>query len=194
MLHLAIENGDYDMVEFLLQDERCDVDIVNEIGQSPLVTAVIMADLEMVKLLVKAGADLDLQDISGKTALLHALGDCNVDIAEYLINHGCDVNLVDSLGQSALYSVINALDFKCIKIVKKLLKAGYTLEKDKVWMEEEGLDVQMTHSTNIITKIFRKIAGKLHKLKVHQITAATLNSPQQTGMFPMQQRILKIYG
>lgn len=65
---------------------------------------------------------------AGKSALLIALEDGKFDIAEYLIKHGGDVNTVDHLGQSALFLTMNNnTDHKCIKLLKKLIKAGKVL-------------------------------------------------------------------
>lgn len=74
------------------------------------------------------GADVNEINNAGKSALLIALEDGKFDIAEYLIKHGGDVNMVDHLGQSALFlTMSNNTDHKCIKLLKKLIKAGRVL-------------------------------------------------------------------
>lgn len=74
------------------------------------------------------GADVNEINNAGKSALLIALEDGKFDIAEYLIKHGGDVNTVDHLGQSALFlTMSNNTDHKCIKLLKKLIKAGRVL-------------------------------------------------------------------
>lgn len=71
------------------------------------------------------GADINEINNAGKSALLIALEDAKFDIAEYLIKHGSDVNIVDRLGQSALFlTMSNISDHKCIKLLKRLIKAG----------------------------------------------------------------------
>lgn len=78
--------------------------------------------------LLFSGADVNEINNAGKSALLIALEDGKFDIAEYLIKHGGDVNTVDHLGQSALFLTMNNnTDHKCIKLLKKLIKAGKVL-------------------------------------------------------------------
>lgn len=77
-----------------------------------------------IEMITIAGADVNRTDSTGKTALLISLQESRSDIALYLIKHGSDVNVVDRLGQSALYIIIESMDLKCVKTVKKLLKAG----------------------------------------------------------------------
>lgn len=189
LLHIVIENGNNEMMDLLLQDEHCDINRENKFQQTPLIIAVIMDDFHMVKTLVKAGADLNKKDSTGKTALLISLQDSRTDIAQYLIKHGSDVNVVDCLGQSALFIIIESMDLKCVKMVKKLLKAGYDLQKDTIWMKEEGLDVDIVKSGNWVSKLARKLANRLHTMKSNQLSSATSRS-DFTSRKP---RVLTIY-
>lgn len=189
LLHIVIENGNNEMMDYLLRDEHCDVNRENNFHQTPLIIAVIMDDFQMVKALVKAGADVNRTDSTGKTALLISLQESRSDIALYLIKHGSDVNVVDRLGQSALYIIIESMDLKCVKTVKKLLKAGYDLQKDAAWMKEEGLDVDIVKSGNWMSKLARKLASKLHTLKSSQHATQSPN----TGLAMPKSRVLTIY-
>ncbi|XP_011445310.1 putative ankyrin repeat protein PA3287 [Crassostrea angulata] len=158
LIHLAVEAGDPDIVEMFLCDDRCQVDGINDLGQTPLMCAITLNDLELVKLLMKAGADVEIRDKTGKTSLLIALQDCNYEIADYLIKHGSDVNATDALGHSALFIAINTLDSGCVKIASKLLKADYSLEKDKEWLMREGLDIEIKKSHGRMSRVLRKVS------------------------------------
>lgn len=100
-----------------------------------------------------SGADVNKTDATGKTALLISLQDSRSHIAQYLIKHGSDVNVVDRLGQSALYVIIESMDLRCVKTVKKLLKAGmyncslfeYTFVFVKEWNQ--------THAPKMVSTI-----------------------------------------
>jgi ankyrin repeat protein len=50
------------------------------------------ADLEIVRLLIKAGAAVQARDVDGETALHKAAAASNVDIAKILIHQGAEVN------------------------------------------------------------------------------------------------------
>ena len=88
-------------------------------------------------------------DATGKTALLISLQDSRSHIAQYLIKHGSDVNVVDRLGQSALYLIIESMDLRCVKTVKKLLKAGmYNCS-----LFEYTLEWNQTHAPKMVSTI-----------------------------------------
>ncbi|XP_061164519.1 ankyrin repeat, PH and SEC7 domain containing protein secG-like [Saccostrea echinata] len=158
LLHLAVEAGNVDIVDMFLSDDRCQIDNSNDLGQTPLMCAVTLNDMELVKCLMKAGADIEMRDNTGKTSLLIALQDSNYDIADYLIRHGSDVNVTDTLGHSALFIAINTLDRGCVKIVSKLLKADYSLDKDKEWLKKEGLEIEVNKPQNRIKRVLRKVS------------------------------------
>ena len=63
--------------------------------QSPLVYAVDMADLNIIKLLIKSGANINTSDINGIYPLHVAINRKNDEICDYLINEGAFINVVD---------------------------------------------------------------------------------------------------
>lgn len=73
----AAEKGHIDNVKLLVADNRIDLDFQNNFGYTALIEAVALTDgsekfVEIVKILVDAGADITLKDKSGKTALDYA--------------------------------------------------------------------------------------------------------------------------
>ncbi|WCB94144.1 hypothetical protein DSM104299_02872 [Baekduia alba] len=73
----ACERGHVDLVRELLATTDIDVDHVNDLGWTALLETVILADggpahVEIVGLLLKAGADRAIADPEGVTALEHA--------------------------------------------------------------------------------------------------------------------------
>jgi ankyrin repeat protein len=64
----------------------------------PLAYAAAYGNLEIVKLLVKAGADLNGRVAYGDVALIKAAEHSNDDILEYLIEQGADVNVPNAFG------------------------------------------------------------------------------------------------
>ncbi|CAG2211052.1 unnamed protein product [Mytilus edulis] len=165
LLHIAVESGNEEMVKVLLSSEKCKVDIEDVFGQTPMMKATIFDDVTIMKILHKAGANLDSVDKTGRTALLSCLIDGKSQAARYLIKHGCDVNIVDDFGQSALYQTINNKQPNCVKTVQRLLKAGYKLDKDKKWMEEDGFDVRIIHTRGFCRKLLGKFRSRMNKIK-----------------------------
>ncbi|HEY6760365.1 MAG TPA: ankyrin repeat domain-containing protein [Baekduia sp.] len=73
----AAERGHVDLVRELLATTAIDVDHVNDLGWTALLEAVILSDggpahVEIVRLLLDAGADRTIADRDGVTALEHA--------------------------------------------------------------------------------------------------------------------------
>ena len=97
----------------------------DEESWTPLMVAVRNdeANLEIVELLIKAGAEINARDGSGDTALKKALYAMhpNPQIIEMLIDAGADVNIVDEDGMTIL---IEAARRSTPEIVRLLLEAG----------------------------------------------------------------------
>jgi ankyrin repeat protein len=73
----ASERGHVETVRLLLERSRIDVDHVNNLGWTALLEAVILSDggprhIEIVRLLLAAGADPNIADKDGVTPLKHA--------------------------------------------------------------------------------------------------------------------------
>lgn len=80
-----------------------DVNIRNDVGQTPVMTASKRGNLEIVKLLKERGADLLLEDFNGQTALHWAVTEKDTpDICDYLIRNGLNPNRRTMQGLSAL--------------------------------------------------------------------------------------------
>jgi len=119
-LHYAARNGDKNLVELLLVNKAA-VNVRNNQGCTPLLLAAeFNSSVEVVKLLLKAGADMDARDkieayeasaTDGKplknslnyaTPLIYASMRGNADIVKLLLEAGADKNATDHWGHTAL--------------------------------------------------------------------------------------------
>ena len=84
----AAHHGHVETVRELLQTAT-DIDHINNLGWTALLEAVILGDggpvyIEIVKLLIEAGADAEIADRSGVTPLEHAKQSAYAEITELL--------------------------------------------------------------------------------------------------------------
>ena len=70
-LQLATNLGWRDGVDVLLS-RKANTEVANDAGETPLIAAVHRHDLEMTRLLLRAGADPDRADNSGRSARAYA--------------------------------------------------------------------------------------------------------------------------
>lgn len=67
-------------------------------GQTALMLAVSHGRLDMVKMLLEAGADVNIQDEDGSTALMCACEHGHTDIVKILLSHpDCDPGVTDNV-------------------------------------------------------------------------------------------------
>jgi ankyrin len=109
-MHAAAESGDYNdvLVAQLLLEHGADVDVLDDDNQTPLHLASFFGRVEMVLVLLSAGANASTENTLGLTPLhlvsqgpYHSEGD-SVGITQLLLEHGADVNAQDKNHASPL--------------------------------------------------------------------------------------------
>jgi len=132
------------------------------------------------------GANVDELDCTGKTALLIGLQEGREKSCVYLIRHGCEVNIVDKLGQTALYLATHTTnETSNSHICKKLISAGYKIEKDSDWLSKDLFNNLTRRGRNILCRIATKL-GKKKTCKLEFV-------PEETGELDIPNfRILNI--
>ena len=115
-----------------LIDHGARVNAVNKDGATPLLLACSRAQMESVRLLLKANADLDITYADGDSCLHAAIaGDCSKETVQEIIDYGADVNGVNKRGRTAL---LFSCFYRQMDSVKVLLAAG----ADPTIADEEG--------------------------------------------------------
>ena len=126
-LNLATIGGTAETVRRLLRVPDIDVNAASTFPSSPLTNAAANGNLEMVRLLVDAGADLNQKDGEEElTVLMKALNAESLPVVEYLISKGADVNAEDARGYTA---VAWAAENRNPEFIKVLAEAGADLNK-----------------------------------------------------------------
>lgn len=96
---------------------------INDISKrsTPFMEACMNGNIDLVEMLLKAGADINKTNASGCSALMWACGAGNLKTVELLLASGADVNITDKYGNTAL---VWACDEGYREIAELLLKAG----------------------------------------------------------------------
>ncbi|MFV0542851.1 MAG: ankyrin repeat domain-containing protein [Marinicella pacifica] len=88
-------------------------------GSSPLISAALFNQPEIVTLLLDAGANIDFKNNDGSTALHVAAFFCRPDIVKLLLNRGADKSLLNNSGSTAYDTV--AGPFEAVKPIYDML-------------------------------------------------------------------------
>ena len=124
----AVKDGNTDLVRRLL-DLGADPDLQVPIRRrnrirNNLIRATLEDNLEIVELLLAAGADVNAKDVYGNTALIWASNKGNLDIVELLLASGANVNETNSSGYTALEYAVNK-GYSEIEIALRDAGAGF---------------------------------------------------------------------
>ncbi len=105
---------------FIFEDTQDDDFGVVHDEQFPLYFAIAKNNIELVEILINAGADVT-ETYHQQTPLMTAMEQPDFDMISLLIQAGCDINAVDYIGYSLLHL---AFGFEDIAIAKALIDAS----------------------------------------------------------------------
>ena len=89
-------------IEFLLQ-RGAQIDIQDQKGYTPLLTAIVAGDMEKVKILLQRGASTTIPDNGGDSALSCAVLSDELDLVQFILEYGGEVNIQSPQGDTALH-------------------------------------------------------------------------------------------
>lgn len=175
-LHLAIKNRNFLLIYVLLIDKP-DIDKKNVYDMTPLRSAVEMQSVELVNLMVDAGANLEVRTgITHDTVLYIAIKHkLSYDIIYVLISNGADLYTKSYYGKELL---IYAIDSRRIDVIKLLFDNGadittvseckfiFTDDKKKYIEIQECLKNQyILIQTNLYKKLAQHLISYPHHLE-----------------------------
>lgn len=118
----AVENNDIKKVQGILKDTSYPLNETNNEKETPLLIATHDNNIEIAKLLIKAGADINQQDSIQDSAYLYAGAQGKTEILEYMIEHAePNQHIVNRYGGNTL---IPAAEKGHLNNVKLLLRDG----------------------------------------------------------------------
>ncbi|MDQ0914553.1 ankyrin repeat domain-containing protein [Paenibacillus sp. V4I5] len=98
----AIKNNDISTFKFLLVSRRGDLTAVDESGKTPLISAVIMGNMQFAQLLLAFGSDINKCDFDGCSVLHFACQNNDTELVEMLITSGAKFEIADKNGNTPL--------------------------------------------------------------------------------------------
>jgi ankyrin repeat protein len=159
ILFPAILSGDMNMIK-LLVDKGADIN-----ATSALTTAIIMDNIEAVKLFLEHGASVNSPDEVGTTALHHAVETGQIQMVKLLLEHGANIDAKDELDETPLHSFIHLpwlVEPNLLEVAKLLLDKGANpntishgkpLLNDAVdYREEEFVKLLLEKGANVNSK------------------------------------------
>lgn len=125
LLYEAVEST-LSTASFLLNAARANVCVVDYIGNTPLhLAASTTGDINILKMLLNAGANESEPNYEGNTPLHLAAKAGNLENLKLLIDAGADVTRTDYEGNTLLHK---AVDSSNISVVKFLVEAGHNID------------------------------------------------------------------
>jgi ankyrin repeat protein len=103
-LHFSVSHGELEMVKYLIDNRKVNVNARNTFGGTPLMLAALFGRFDIFDFLIEHGATFDLQDYKeGKTALMFSVEKGLPHFCHLLIACRADLNLKDKRGMTAFH-------------------------------------------------------------------------------------------
>lgn len=122
----SAQKGDTDIMVHLLHS-GVDINLHDETGQTPLITAALAGQVNIARLLIDNKADIMARTMKGMTALHAAAYSGDVEIATMLIAKGADVN--DQANIAGVTPLHAAAEEDHSAVVKQLVKSGADISR-----------------------------------------------------------------
>ena len=141
-LFIACNQNNFEMVKHLIK-KGANVNVVNDIGESCLMTSI--DNIDLFQYLISMGADVNSIDAWGQTVLMQAIKSKRMGIIVFLLDlENIQVRLKNCFDENVLHLAIRNLARNVVKIIIK--KAFYTKrELIKIYEQESCLFYSMNN-------------------------------------------------
>lgn len=110
-----------DLVESLINNYKVEVNVFTNEGIAPVMLAGLKGNLQIMQMLIDAGADVNCTDGKGQSPLFYAIQGQNTQVVALLLKQGADVHITNDQKETAL---LQATKYNNLDIVKLLVENG----------------------------------------------------------------------
>ena len=147
-LILAVESGDFSLVKKALETADTNIHARDDLDRTSLILAAKRGYLEIVDILLAAGADPNAKDQQSQTALTYAAMTGHDKVTQRLISAHADIEVVDNDGKTPL---IWAIISRNTQTVSLLVEAGANVNQPDI-KGASPLIYSLTQSSPDITR------------------------------------------
>ena len=122
----AVKNKNNQILDLFLA-ANADVNFPNPLGDTPLITAIILNSTDMIEKLIRAGANPNKSNLINRSPLHAAVLKKDITMTERLLNAGANINAQSESGETPLSSAITFDPDYLRKNIEKLISAGADL-------------------------------------------------------------------
>jgi ankyrin repeat protein len=117
-LQLAFRSNRFSIAAILVQKFRADVDCFDKLGRTPLHWAAFNGDLDLVSMLINAGADINARDNDGYTPLHKAVWRGKIECVRFLLENGAEI-LASQKGFTPIHLAVQSNDMACTLLLMR---------------------------------------------------------------------------
>lgn len=126
-LIIAISENKEDIARILIEHQDIEINIQDIEGNTPLIMAVLVGNINIAKRLLEINALVNLKNFKNQTALTIACQRGHANLVNLLLEYNADINAQDEQGYNALMIAI-ILNFNDIAKILILSRASLSLE------------------------------------------------------------------
>lgn len=125
LLHLAAANGHNQIIKYLIEKKKLDMNIKDTNNSTPLHYAAAKNQDEVVKYLIEKGANIKSENNNGYTAFNFAAVNGHNNVIRILLEKGININAKDSKGNTALHFAVLLEKMDTIEyLIKNRIRIG----------------------------------------------------------------------
>jgi len=209
-IFVAAANGNMSLLTTMLDQQKIDINSVDNDGSTALHWACLKNRMEIVKYLLERGAHIDVANqTEGHTALMWSCVSGNIAVTHYLLEQGANVYKVDNRGYNALHHAIqnnqpivaHFLISKGVFVDSKdneghtpLMWASYLEFEDCIrYLISQGSDIHLSDNSGMTALHWSSVKGKLKSAKSLLYYGADPKVKDQEGETPSQMAKRKGY-